>query len=221
MQPSTLEPLVVLVDAHADTLALYKLGLEQAGFRVLTERHAADALYTARAAQPAAVVTELVLPDISGTILARALRDMPETAAMPVIALTSVARNRDLAAAERAGCTAVLVKPCLPSKLAETLRRVIQAGRESRTRARTASARVAMLRTRSERVLLQSAVIRSRHAGQRGEHVPVPCPGCEASLAWREHQLNQGVRFDYFHPCPSGCGEYYFHHGRRLMRVLR
>jgi CheY-like chemotaxis protein/predicted RNA-binding Zn-ribbon protein involved in translation (DUF1610 family) len=221
MAKSSVMPLVLLVDTHQDTLELYRCELESAGFRVLTEQHPADALSTARDVRPAAVVTELVLPDISGVTFARALRDLPETTDTSVIAVSGMARSRDVSAAERAGCSAVLVKPCLPDELAATLQRVLAASRDRRARSQSAGARAAMLRARSERVLFQGAVIRSRRAALAGDDVPVPCPACGGELRWRDQQMRQGARFDYFYPCPSGCGEYYFHHGRRLMRLLR
>jgi hypothetical protein len=51
--------------------------------------------------------------------------------------------------------------------------------------------------------------------------VAVPCPGCREPLTWRETNRVNQIRFDYFQPCPGGCGEYLFDHLRRRLVKLR
>lgn len=104
---------------------MYQLGLESAGFRVIPAYTGAEALSLARDRQPAAIVLDIRLPDITGWDVCRALKTDPDTARIPIIVLTAAASPTLARQAETAGCAACLLKPCFPDQLAHTLRGVI------------------------------------------------------------------------------------------------
>jgi two-component system cell cycle response regulator DivK len=67
---------------------------------------------------PDVVVTDLNIPGIDGYELTRRLKQDPRTAAIPVLAMTGYAAfAADPVRARRAGCDAVLEKPCSPEDL--------------------------------------------------------------------------------------------------------
>lgn len=97
-------------DSPDDTAALTAI-LRRHGHRVLEASTAVQGLRLARSYHPVLILLDIHLPDISGTILATALRFDPGTSAVPIIVVTS---DRDARAREEidaAGVDAVLYKP--------------------------------------------------------------------------------------------------------------
>jgi CheY-like chemotaxis protein len=81
---------------------------------------------------PDAVVLDLGLPGISGYQVARLIRTAPETAGLPIIALTAYALDEDQHRATLAGCNAFETKPVDLDSLAAKLESLI-AERSART----------------------------------------------------------------------------------------
>jgi CheY-like chemotaxis protein len=117
---------VLIVDGHEDTRELYTLGLTFYGFEAAAIEDAGDAFSRARETHPDIIVMEIALPRVDGWALVEALRRNPQTAAIPVVVLTSHTEPYVRARAEREGCAAVLLKPYPPDQLAPALRDVLQ-----------------------------------------------------------------------------------------------
>jgi two-component system, cell cycle response regulator DivK len=106
-------PLVLLVEDDRQGRLMYTEWLEQAGFRVEQAHNGLQALERAFDLLPAVVVTDLNIPGIDGYELTRRLKSDPRTSAIPVLAVTGYGPfTQDPARADRAGCDAVLAKPC-------------------------------------------------------------------------------------------------------------
>lgn len=67
---------------------------------------------------PALILLDLMLPNVSGWEVARRLREDPRTRAVPVIAVSALARTQEREAALHAGCDGYLTKPFTPDELA-------------------------------------------------------------------------------------------------------
>ena len=66
--------------------------------------------------------------------MTRRLKQDARTERIPILAVTGYAPfTQDPARADRAGCDAVLLKPCLPDDLEQTLNRLIAQARERRS----------------------------------------------------------------------------------------
>ena len=102
---------------------------------LLTAPTAEEGLRLARAHQPSAIIMDINLPGSSGVDALRALRSAIETRAIPVIALTAAATERDRKQGVRAGFHRYLTKPVqvdeLLSALEEVLGRAVAAARAS------------------------------------------------------------------------------------------
>jgi len=70
---------------------------------------------------PAIVLLDLMLPGLSGWEVARRLRQHPDTRAVPIIAVSALARPQERASALHAGCDAYLAKPFAPDDLARVV----------------------------------------------------------------------------------------------------
>jgi two-component system, cell cycle response regulator DivK len=127
-------PLVLVVEDDRDGRLLFAEWLADAGFRVEQAHNGLQALERAFDLLPDAILTDLNIPGIDGYELTRRLKSDPRTSSLPILAVTGYAPfTQDPGRAERAGCNAVLPKPCDPDELARTLSTLITEARGRRT----------------------------------------------------------------------------------------
>jgi len=107
--------LILIVDDHDDTRELFAELLAFDGFSVLSAATGGDALALVREHQPCLVLLDLGLPDIAGLELVLRLRAEPNTATVPIYALSGFTNLRSAALA--AGIDGFLVKPVTGSEL--------------------------------------------------------------------------------------------------------
>ena len=130
MVPAPERPLVLLVEDDQDGRMVYAEWLTHAGFRVVQAHNGLQALELAVELRPDAVLTDLAIPGIDGYELTRRLKSDARTESIPILAVTGYAPfTRDPSRAGRAGCDAVLPKPCDPADVERTLNELISARR--------------------------------------------------------------------------------------------
>ena len=121
-------PSVLLVEDDQEGRRLYAEWLTEAGFRVEQAHNGLQALDRAFGSQPDVVVTDLDIPGIDGFELTRRLKQDPRTCDIPVLAITGYAPfASDPVRVLRAGCDAVLPKPCSPDDLETAIRSLLEA----------------------------------------------------------------------------------------------
>lgn len=96
-------PTVLLIDDDADTLEMYAMGLQYAGFSVRTSLGAERLLEELVANPPDCIVADLRMPGVTGMELCRTLASDPRLAHVPRLALSGSAFAHDIAAALAAG----------------------------------------------------------------------------------------------------------------------
>jgi two-component system cell cycle response regulator DivK len=127
-----LQPSVLLVEDDRDGRRMYADWLSHAGFRVEQAHNGLQALERALESGPDVIVTDLNIPGIDGFELTRRLKLDPRTKTVPVLAITGYAAfAADPSRARRAGCAAVLEKPCSPEDLEVAIRTLIPVDRTS------------------------------------------------------------------------------------------
>ena len=120
-------PIVLLVEDDLDGRRMYADWLSEAGFRVDQAHNGLQALERAFDSRPDVVVTDLNIPGIDGFELTRRLKRDARTRDVPVLAVTGYAAfASDPERARRAGCDAVLSKPCSPEDLESAIRGLIR-----------------------------------------------------------------------------------------------
>ena len=121
-------PSVLLVEDDQEGRRLYAEWLTDAGFHVEQAHNGLQALDRAFSSQPDVVVTDLDIPGIDGFELTRRLKQDPRTCDIPVLAITGYAPfASDPGRVLRAGCDAVLSKPCSPDDLETAIRSLLEA----------------------------------------------------------------------------------------------
>ena len=113
---------VLVVEDNEMNRDMLQRRLERAGIEVVVATHGAEALELAHACLPDAVLMDLSLPVLDGWEATRRLKAHPDTAHIPVIALTAHALREDRHRAREAGCDAYHAKPIDFQALLATLR---------------------------------------------------------------------------------------------------
>ena len=127
-------PVVLLVEDDRDGRLMYAEWLRQSGFHVEQAHNGLQALERAFDLLPDAILTDLHIPGIDGYELTRRLKTDERTQHIPILAVTGYAPfTNDPSRADRAGCDAILHKPCQPDDLEFTLRALITQARGRRT----------------------------------------------------------------------------------------
>ena len=109
---------VLLVDDDAVLLQLMSAGFAAAGFRVFTADNGRKGVRMAETCAPDLVVTDIVMPELEGIGLIRAIKQSPR--APKVIAISGAARGRGrdyLSWARHLGADETLAKPFRMSEL--------------------------------------------------------------------------------------------------------
>ncbi|MGB8169232.1 MAG: response regulator, partial [Chthoniobacteraceae bacterium] len=81
------------------------------GFAVMHAANGFEALEQARAAKPDLILMDIQMPEMDGYEAARILRETPEVAHIPIVAVTSYAMAGDRERALRLGFVGYLEKP--------------------------------------------------------------------------------------------------------------
>ena len=108
---SFLPKTVLIVEDNELNLKLLKDVLEYHGYTILTIDLGEPVLGLARQHRPDLILLDIQLPDISGTEVARRLKEDEETRTIPVIAVTAFAMAGDETKILASGCDAYVSKP--------------------------------------------------------------------------------------------------------------
>jgi putative two-component system response regulator len=121
-------PRVLLVeDAPFLRYAFGRL-LRLQGFDVREANDGQDALDCLAEFRPQLVLTDLMMPVMGGLDLIKILRERPETAMIPVVAITADATRQVEEQARKAGAADFIAKPVDLPELLQRLRMLIPAG---------------------------------------------------------------------------------------------
>ncbi len=116
---------ILIVDDEPDALELVGFNLKRAGFDVLTAADGAEALRKAQQHAPSLIVLDIMLPEIDGLAVCKALRADPVTSAIPVIMLTAKAAEIDRVLGLELGADDYLTKPFSPRELVLRVRKLL------------------------------------------------------------------------------------------------
>jgi chemotaxis family two-component system response regulator PixH len=123
--PNTLTATVLVVEDTPSEMELMSHYLRESGCVVLSAASAQDALEIAAQTHPDVIVTDVVMPGMSGFELCRSLKKQPETAEVPIVLCTSKNQDIDRLWGMKQGANAYLTKPYTQEQLLQTVRSVI------------------------------------------------------------------------------------------------
>jgi CheY-like chemotaxis protein len=116
---------VLLVEDDPDIQAVVAFALAKVGgLRVAACASGPEAIAKAPEFLPEIVLLDVMLPGMDGPATLRALRDLPQTAATPIVFMTARVQPHELEAYRQAGACDILVKPFDPTRLPDLLRAI-------------------------------------------------------------------------------------------------
>lgn len=110
MSPAT-APTILYVEDEVPLHGLVEFWLNDAGFHVVFAADGAEALELIRADPPDLVITDAMMPVMTGDELVEALKADPATAAIPIVMATAAASPLRVERMLERGCHSVLAKP--------------------------------------------------------------------------------------------------------------
>ena len=122
MSPPTDRPILV-VDDDVKIVRLVRMYLERAGYRVIEATDGRSALSAIANEAPALVVLDIMLPEIDGLAVLRAVRRTDQT---PVIILSARGLTDDRITGLGAGADDYLPKPFSPAELVLRVQRILE-----------------------------------------------------------------------------------------------
>ena len=133
-EPSTNQPVVLVVDDEPDVVDLVRYRLRGAGMSVIVAGDGLTALRTARERRPDLIVLDLMLPEMRGEEVCRQLRADRETAAIPILMLTAKGDPADRIAGLEVGADDYLGKPFSPRELILRVEAILRRARAAEER---------------------------------------------------------------------------------------
>ena len=115
---------VLVVEDEKDVRELLRLNLKGGGFDVLEAQNGAEGLAIAKAELPSVVILDLMMPEMNGMEVCRALRRNPATSRIPILMLTAKSTEEDKVAGLEVGADDYVTKPFSPRELLLRVRAV-------------------------------------------------------------------------------------------------
>ena len=123
-RPATLPKCVLLVEDDRSVRRYLEVTLQRSGYKVITAVDGLEAMKVALSSTIDVVVTDAVMPNLSGPELARFLRQNPKLDSIPIVLLTGQP-SQQAATAIDDSIDAVLVKPVAVEDLMGCLSRLL------------------------------------------------------------------------------------------------
>jgi DNA-binding response OmpR family regulator len=135
--PRPSEPLperpILVVDDDAKIVRLVRTYLERDGFSVVTAADGPAALQAIETHQPALIVLDLMLPELDGRAVIRAVRRDDEAASTPILVLSALGSTVERIAGLEDGADDYLPKPFSPAELVLRVKSILRRSASSAT----------------------------------------------------------------------------------------
>ena len=110
-------PTVLVVEDDPVILRLLEVNFDLEGFSVLVAQDGAEGIEVAQAKRPDVIVSDIMMPKVSGLELVETLKADPTTASIPIILLSAKAQSGDLKLGMDSGADDYVTKPFEPLDL--------------------------------------------------------------------------------------------------------
>lgn len=116
---------ILTVDDNPDVISIIKGILEEKGYKVISANSGHEALEILQSNKPSLILTNVMMPGIDGFELLIQLKKQPQTAAIPVVVVTTRQTIEDEAGAYRLGAVGYLRKPFTSTDLLNCVSSII------------------------------------------------------------------------------------------------
>ncbi len=112
---------LLIIEDNPQNIYMMHFLLEKNGFEVIEAMTGPDGIEKAVRYQPRAILLDIQLPEMDGYAIAAELLRRPETAGIPIIAVTSYAMSGDREKILAAGATGYIEKPINPDTFVQEM----------------------------------------------------------------------------------------------------
>ena len=116
---------VLLVEDDRSVRRYLEVTLQRSGYKVITAADGLEAMKLALSSPIDVVITDAIMPNLSGQELARFLRQNPKLGKVPIVLLTGQ-QNKKAATSHDESIDAFLIKPVKADELASCLTSLLQ-----------------------------------------------------------------------------------------------
>jgi len=124
---------ILVVDDEPDVVDLVRYHLHRAGFDVLIALTGPSGLTAAAESRPDAIVLDIMLPQMTGIEVCKALRTSTQTSTIPILILTAKAEPSERIAGLELGIDDYITKPFSPRELVLRVQNVLRRLRSVQT----------------------------------------------------------------------------------------
>jgi DNA-binding response OmpR family regulator len=116
---------VLLVEDDPVILRLLEVNFELEGYEVLLAHDGAEGIRLAQEQRPDLVISDIMMPNVSGIELVAALKGDERTAGIPILLLSAKAQSADVKAGLEAGADDYVTKPFEPLELVDRVQALL------------------------------------------------------------------------------------------------
>jgi DNA-binding response OmpR family regulator len=116
---------VVVAEDDEDILELVAMRLEEDGYDIVRAADGQEALELIAARRPDLAVLDVRMPKVDGFEVSRQIHESEELRELPVILLSALARDQDVARGLEAGAIAYVKKPFSLDELVERIQTIL------------------------------------------------------------------------------------------------
>jgi two-component system phosphate regulon response regulator PhoB len=117
---------ILVVEDEKDIVDLIEYHLKQSGFSVITALDGPSGLERARKEHPSLIILDLMLPEMDGKDICRALKSNPFTQSIPIIMLTAKVEELDRVVGFELGADDYVTKPFSPQELVLRIKAILR-----------------------------------------------------------------------------------------------
>jgi two-component system, cell cycle response regulator DivK len=115
---------ILIVEDNPDVRRVLTLSLRHLGYEIVEANTGSSGIALTVSEIPDLVLVDLSLPDVSGLEIAKAIKENPRTAEIPLVALSGHTEREMAAKALQAGMAAYLVKPIHTQELIKVIEKL-------------------------------------------------------------------------------------------------
>ena len=108
---------LLLIDDDPNLILLVKDYLEFRGYKVITAENGREALEVLEQETPDMIICDVMMPEMDGYSLVKAIREDPKTSWIPVLFLSAKGQSQDRVKGLNIGADVYMVKPFEPEEL--------------------------------------------------------------------------------------------------------
>lgn len=124
--PTAAKQQVLIVEDDVTISGMYQKKFELEGFAVATAADGEAGVAAAKATPPAVILLDIIMPKMDGFATLQALKEDAATKAIPVILLTNLGQNEDVAKGTKLGAAGYLIKAQLtPAEVVAKVRELL------------------------------------------------------------------------------------------------